>query len=190
MKIRKLEEKDIPAVEEICLKTAPASAVKSEKDKLYTLYMYNRYYTRAKKDCCFVAVDDADRAVGYILCAPDYKAYLADFKTHELSEIRKLGIWYFLRANAEVRMQKRFQVKYPAHLHIDLLPEYQRMHLGSKLLEALKAHLKNEQIPGVYLCAGAKNTGAVAFYKAQGFQILARPGGSFAMGFAFQEEIK
>lgn len=188
MKIRNLEEKDIPAVEEICLKTAPASAVKAEKDKLYTLYMYNRYYTRAQKGACFVATDDEDRAVGYILCAPDYKAYLADFKTHELSEIRRLGIWYSLRANAEMRMQKCFQEKYPAHLHIDLLPEYQRMHLGSALMDALKEHLESERIPGVYLCAGAKNNGAVAFYKAQGFQILARPGGSFAMGFTFDRK--
>ena len=78
MHIRTLQEKDIAATEEICLKTAPASAVQSEKDKLYTLYMYNRYYTRAQKGACFVAADDKDRAVGYILCAPDYKKYLAD----------------------------------------------------------------------------------------------------------------
>lgn len=109
MHIRTLQEKDIAATEEICLKTAPASAVKSEKDKLYTLYMYNRYYTRAQKDACFVAADDKDRAVGYILCAPDYQNYLADFKAHELLDIRKLGFWYFLRASAEMRVQSRFQ---------------------------------------------------------------------------------
>ena len=91
------------------MKTAPASAVKSEKDKLYTLYMYNRYYTRAQKDACFVAADDKDRAVGYILCAPDYQNYLANFKAHELLDIRKLGFWYFLRASAEMRVQSRFQ---------------------------------------------------------------------------------
>lgn len=188
MHIRTLQEKDIAAVEEICLKTAPAPAVQSEKDKLYTLYLYNRYYTRAQKDACFVAADDEDRAVGYILCAPDYQSYLADFKAHELIEIRKLGFWYFLRASAEMCVQSRFQKDYPAHLHIDLLPEYQRRHLGRKLLDALKSYLKSEQIPGVYLCAGAKNTGAVAFYKAQGFQILARPGGSFAMGFRIETD--
>lgn len=188
MHIRTLQEKDIAATEEICLKTAPASAVQSEKDKLYTLYMYNRYYTRAQKDACFVAADDKDRAVGYILCAPDYKKYLADFKAHELLDIRKLGFWYFLRASAEIRVQRRFQKNYPAHLHIDLLPEYQRRHLGSKLLDALKAYLKSEQIPGVYLCVGAKNTGAVAFYKAQGFKILANIGGSFAMGFRIETD--
>lgn len=188
MHIRTLQEKDIAATEEICLKTAPASAVRSEKDKLYTLYMYNRYYTRAQKDACFVAADDEDRAVGYILCAPDYQSYLADFKAHELLDIRKLGFWYFLRASAEMRVQSRFQKDYPAHLHIDLLPEYQRRHLGSQLMDALKAHLKSEQIPGVYLCVGAKNIGAVAFYKAQGFKILANIGGSFAMGFRIETD--
>ena len=174
MHIRTLQEKDIAAVEEICLKTAPASAIKSEKDKLYTLYMYNRYYTRAQKDACFVAADDQN--------------YLADFKSHELLDIRKLGFWYFLRASAEMRVQSRFQKDYPAHLHIDLLPEYQRRHLGSQLMDALKAHLKSEQISGVYLCVGAKNIGAVAFYKAQGFKILANIGGSFAMGFRIETD--
>lgn len=190
LKLRNLEEKDIPAVEQICIETAPAAARSSEKDRQYTLYMYNRYYTRAQKGFCFVAVDDADRAVGYILCAPDYQEYLADFKVHELRSIRQLGVIYALRAAAEMRVQKRFSKKYPAHLHIDLLPPYQRKHLGSALMDTLKAHLAQQNIAGIYLCVGAKNTGAIAFYQRQGFQTLARPGGSFAMGYALQKETK
>lgn len=74
IKIRPMLEKDKKAVEHICIVTAPPDFVCDEKKRERTLLLYNRYYTRIVKHS-FVAADENDNAVGYILCAPDYRKY-------------------------------------------------------------------------------------------------------------------
>lgn len=50
-----------------------------------------------------------------------------------------------------------FSVKYPAHLHIDILPEYQGQKVGTALMSALKEKLVSDNIKGVMLCVGKGN---------------------------------
>lgn len=66
--------------------------------------------------------------------------------------------------------QPDFLKEYPAHLHIDILPEYQRQGLGRKLMEALWAKLKDDGIPGVHLIMWSKNYEAKKFYLRIGFK--------------------
>lgn len=182
MQIRKMEVRDIPAVAHICLATANESLRKTETARENTLLLYNRYYTRESMDDCFVAVNEADEAVGYILCAPDYKAYCDGFRKNECRKIRKLGFLRGLRAYFEPHMQKKYAEKYPAHLHIDLLPEAQGQGMGTALMNTLKAHLRAKNVQGVFLCVGKDNKKALRFYKKQGFQALNIVGGGVLMG--------
>jgi ribosomal protein S18 acetylase RimI-like enzyme len=62
--------------------------------------------------------------------------------------------------------------QYPAHLHIDLLPQGQRRGLGRRLLDTLRAALAERGVPGVHLGMDPANTGARAFYDAYGFREL------------------
>lgn len=182
MRIREMRNSDIPAVENICLQTASPQLRKNAAACENTLLLYNRYYTRAETAHCFVAADENDTAVGYILCAPDFLRYRTGFTACEVKQIRKLGCLRGLRARAEYKLQQPFQKDYPAHLHIDLLPDYQHMGLGSQLMDTLKAHLRKLGVSGVCLCVAKSNTGAVRFYQKHGFGVLKDLGGALFMG--------
>lgn len=177
-----MEARDIPATEQICLATADARLRKDETARENTLLLYNRYYTRACLEDCFAAVNGADEEVGYILCAPDYTVYCNGFRENECKEIRKLGFLRGVRAYFEPGLQKKYAKKYPAHLHIDLLPEAQGQGAGTALMDALKAHLRAKNVQGVFLCVGKDNKKALRFYKKQGFQVLNIVGGAVLMG--------
>jgi ribosomal protein S18 acetylase RimI-like enzyme len=74
--------------------------------------------------------------------------------------------------------------RYPAHLHIDLLPRLQGRGFGRRLLEALFANLLAAGAPAVHLGVGLANRRAIGFYERMGFavvhsyadsQVMARP---------------
>lgn len=180
--IRPYRDSDRKAVETICVATAPAALVATEKRKSQTLLLYNRYYTRASQAHCFVAADEQDRPVGYILCAPDFKVFRQGFLSKEVKALCKLGPAAVIQGYGEAALPKPFAKKYPAHLHIDIMPEYQRQGAGRKLMDTLLAHLQNLGVPGVMLVAGAQNHQAVAFYQKYGFQRLGVMGGSIVFG--------
>ncbi|MEL7975018.1 GNAT family N-acetyltransferase [Isoptericola sp. F-RaC21] len=62
--------------------------------------------------------------------------------------------------------------RYPAHLHIDLLPENQGRGLGRALMDTLRAALAERGVPGVHLGMDPGNTRARAFYDRYGFHEL------------------
>ena len=63
-------------------------------------------------------------------------------------------------------------IKYPAHLHIDILDEYQGQGYGTKLIDTLLSRLREMKVPGVVLMAGGENNGAIRFYSRIGFKML------------------
>ena len=65
-----------------------------------------------------------------------------------------------------------FVPRYPAHLHIGLLPRGQRRGLGSELMQRLFSALRERGVQGVHLGVSALNPGAIAFYETQGFKTL------------------
>jgi len=62
--------------------------------------------------------------------------------------------------------------RYPAHLHIDLLPENQGQGMGRKLMDTLRSALAEHGVPGVHLGMDPANTRARAFYDRYGFHEL------------------
>jgi ribosomal protein S18 acetylase RimI-like enzyme len=58
---------------------------------------------------------------------------------------------------------------HPSHLHIDLLPEVQGQGFGRRLLGRLFAQLEAAGSTGVHLGVSTANRGAIAFYRAMGF---------------------
>lgn len=182
MNIRKMKESDIPQIEYICLETADKNLRQNEKQKQTTLLLYNRYYTRAERDSCFVLADDEDSAVGYILCAPSYKNYKKDFFNNELKALAKLGAQAFFSGIACILGNTPYAKDYPAHMHIDILPEYQAQGYGGKLLSALFEHLKNNNVSGLMLIVDRKNLSAIKFYKKHNFKVIKELAGGIIMG--------
>lgn len=61
---------------------------------------------------------------------------------------------------------------YPAHGHIDLLPEAQGKGIGRRAMEHMLAQLAQAGARGVHLQVSPSNTGAQGFYRALGFTEL------------------
>ena len=97
--VRPYEAKDKENVREVCLATGPKDAYEPKKRVFLTL-CFSEYYTENEPDNCFVLADDADNAVGYILCAENYGRYAQVFRRDYLPRVRKLG--FFLGIGAWV----------------------------------------------------------------------------------------
>lgn len=174
--IRPYNKKDGASVEAICIATASAELVTSEKMRKQTILLYSHYYTRAESEHCFVVTNPSNLVVGYVLCAPNYERYRHEFLAQEQKWLKELSLHAEMRCWGEVRAQKPYAKRYPAHLHIDLLPEYQHLGWGTKLLDTLVEHLGKLHVQGVMLMVDKTNTNAIAFYEKYGFKKLSSRG--------------
>lgn len=69
--------------------------------------------------------------------------------------------------------------EYPAHLHIDILPEFRRKQIGSQLIEKFFDQCRVSGIPGVHLSTRDDNKAGRDFFKSIGFKEM----GSYPMAF-------
>lgn len=177
--IRKYEEKDFENVRFTCLNS---DELADEGDLAeFVLHTFCDYYLEHEAENCFV-LDDDGRAVGYIICAEEYDSYKKIFDKEYLPLTQNLGDDLYAWACNSTLLQNKYKADYPAHLHIDLLPAYQRQGWGGKLLEALFDHLKAKGIKGVMLTAGSENVKGGNFYKKYGFEHLETSGSDVAYG--------
>ncbi|HKP05778.1 MAG TPA: GNAT family N-acetyltransferase [Microbacterium sp.] len=195
MRIRPFRPGDEAALAEICLKTADAGADATgllDDDDLWAQIFVLPYAAR-HPDFAFVVETDDERVVGYVVGAPDSAAFEEWFASEwwprfarrwpkpqgdplPVSASRQDGIVRY--AYARHGGAQPFGDEYPAHLHIDLLPETQGQGLGRRLIETLENALRDAGVPGLHLVASAENTGAIAFYPRVGFEPLPSPEGT------------
>ena len=168
MTIRPYDKKDMENVRFICLDTA-GKADASEYDKNFLLNTYCNYYIENEPHNCFVATDENDNAVGYVLCAEDFDSFSKIFLSKYARRHLKFKGIYRLAAKTSILEQKKHKAEYPAHLHIDLLPEYQHKGLGRQLINSLCDHLQKKGVKGVMLSVFIGNRGAIKFYEKCGF---------------------
>lgn len=60
--------------------------------------------------------------------------------------------------------------QYPAHLHIDVLPDYQHKGMGRALVEAFLKELRKKGASGLHLGMNVSNDNAMKFYQRVGFE--------------------
>lgn len=184
--IRKARKSDLKEVEYICRMTAGEGARRDEHRGRVVSKTYSTYYIEHDHDCCFVLTNDADLPVGYILCAPNAAKFKKIYKKKYVPEIYSLSKRDGREAFLIPYSYMLFSRKYPAHLHINLMPDYQGAGYGSALMSELFAELIKRNIPGVMLEVDSYNTGAVAFYKKHGFKVLFKAFGGVFMGKVLQ----
>ncbi len=181
MKIRPYEEKDNESVRFVCLNSeGPSKSSKSTQH--FVLTTYCDYYLEKEPHNCFVAEDECGNIAGYIICSENYDRFREIFLREYLPRIPKYNLFRRISATLSTELHAVYKNEYPAHLHIDVLPEYQRMGIGHKLTDALSAHLKQKNIKGVMLTVNASNKKGVGFYKKYGFTFLEERKGSAAYG--------
>ena len=126
---------------------------------------------------CFVwVVDIGGEARGYVVAAADTEAFQEWFSGEWWPERGTLhtaktdgDAWLLPAAADPTRCLSDAVAEFPAHLHIDLLPELQGAGWGRRLIDTLLAQLAEQGVEGVHLVAPRTNAAAQAFYPKVGF---------------------
>ncbi len=192
MNIRIYHPADFIDLYRICLKTADAgrdaSALYNDPDLVGHVYV-GPYITHAP-DLCFVLEKDG-RALGYILGCGDTAAFAAwlEQSWYPLLRIRYplQGRYTALEQRMVGHIHNGYTLRkelsaYPAHLHIDIVPQGQGQGAGRALMHRFTDTLKNKKVPAVHLEVGKKNQSAIAFYKRLGFHVIKEYAASLALG--------
>jgi ribosomal protein S18 acetylase RimI-like enzyme len=179
--IRRYREGERQALYEICLLTGDsgvdATALYRDPDLLAEVYVGP--YLRFAPEHAHVGVDD-DGVAGYVLGVPDTVAFEAECERSWWPALRERyptdrfpedsPDWRIVRLIHNPPTASPDVVeRYPAHLHIDLLPRLQGRGDGRRLLTTLLDGLAAAGATGVHLGVSLLNERAVGFYRRMGF---------------------
>ncbi len=180
--IRKYNPGDKPRLRFICMETT--SEENKQKGALLESIpiIFNDYFTENEPENIFVAVDERNIPVGYVICSTDLKRFRKKMLTTYLTRVVKTyspSVFLHIASVIAVFIAKK---RYRVHLHIDLLPEAQRKGLGTKLIDALCEHLKKQGINNVSVMTIDKHSMGYPFYIKYGFRIVGKiPGKRYTM---------
>jgi ribosomal protein S18 acetylase RimI-like enzyme len=182
--IRPYQPTDRDALYDVCVRTADAGedATAQYDDPDLVGDIFAGPYAHLEPDFAFV-LDDGGRATGYVLGAPDTARFAQRFRAEWLPRV---GARYPEQEGIPTSKQQEMTyllhhpehmvnpdlADYPAHLHIDLLPAYQRAGHGRRLIQTLLAAFAAADVPRVHLAMLRTNTRAGAFYDRLGFTEL------------------
>lgn len=182
-RIRPYEPRDLPDVYQVCVRTgasgSDATGDFSSNDLLGDIFAAP--YVTLEPHLAWV-VDTGDRVAGYLVATADTPAFIERYRTewlpgfaakYQLTEpavsLEERLIARGLRPDSMISPGTE---QFPAHLHIDLLPELQGQGFGRALMRLLLHSLSDLGVPGVHLGVGIQNLGARAFYARLGFRPL------------------
>ena len=187
--VRPYEKADRENVFNVCHKTGyfGEDASPHFSDGFLFGLIFSSYYIDYERENCFVA-DDGGRAVGYIIGTADTERQQAEFNHLVIPKVIKRMFLNTLFSNPRdvifllgLRGLKEYEAalyagdllkRYPAHLHINLLPEYQRDGLGGALMEAFEEKMRKAGARGIHLVTTEENRKAVPFYKKRGYEVV------------------
>ena len=181
--VRPYRPSDLPALYDICLRTADNGADGSRlyADPRIVGEIFAAPYAALEPGHAFVA-EDAEGVAGYVLGAPDTRAFEARLEAEWWPVLRQR---YADTAHVPSwqRTREQWDAYYihhpppnpqavvdaaPAHLHIDLLPRLQGQGVGKQLMDAFLATVGDR----AHLGCQAVNTRAQRFYEVYGFRRL------------------
>jgi ribosomal protein S18 acetylase RimI-like enzyme len=183
---------DMAGVYRACLRTGEAGedATQLFRDPDLLGHVYAGPYVARGIGTQLVVVDGTGVA-GYLLSADDTPGF----------EAWAEAVWYPpLRAryariddgskdaamidliHAPERTPAELAAAYPAHLHIDLMPQVRGLGLGRALIDQLLSELRERGVRGVHLGVDVANHNGIGFYEHLGFEEVAREPGGLLMG--------
>ena len=171
---------DRAAVSEICRRTGDAGQDAMDTlvhGELYGLLWAEQYVVHAPS---FALVAELDGVVqGYVLAAPDTAAFETLLEARWWPSLRDRyplpgdGTEVDRRLVAYLHHPPRTPVavtdRYPAHLHIDLLPSLQGRGLGRRMISAIEQRLTEAGCAGLHLGVDPRNEHAIGFYEHLGY---------------------
>ncbi|KAJ7507956.1 acyl-CoA N-acyltransferase [Mycena galericulata] len=181
--IRRANEADAPSLSRICLLTADAGKSAESLHDFGELpgLVYAVPYVKLPTTWAFVMVDESreNQVVGYVVGSKDTRAYEKYAGQHwwpahaekylPSDMVREADKKYAnLLRNMSTTEEPNIAFS-PAHLHINILEEYQGHGWGRKLIETAVDYLKGEGTKGVWLGMDPRNANARKFYERLGF---------------------
>jgi GNAT superfamily N-acetyltransferase len=182
--IRLYQPEDRAALYDICIRTGElggdARGIYQDHELLPDIFAAP--YAFLEPDLAFV-LDDGGEAVGYVVGTRDTQRFVKAFREEWLPRVaeRHPPVAGAPRTPDEVmrmllhwpeRMIVPELAEYPAHLHIDLLPDYQGRGYGRALLTRLFAALRDAGVARLHLGMVTENVKARAFYDRTGFHVI------------------
>ncbi len=195
--IRPAIVQDLPGAYRVCLKTGDSGTDATHEfhnpDLLGQVFVGP--YIVGEPENAFVVADE-DGIAGYALAVRDTRAFEAWAEEHWWPPLREQ---YPLKpgpssgeasADASVirlihsppRAEDEVVARFPAHLHIDLLPRVHKQGYGRQLIEILLATLSERGAAGVHLGVGLQNVNAIEFYRHLGFETVGAASDELVMG--------
>jgi GNAT superfamily N-acetyltransferase len=191
--VRPYEPRDRDAVREICRATAYGGAERARPiDPLLLTDLMTRYYTDYTPEAVWVA-ERKGRVVGYLAgCfdeAPLRRIMIRRIVPQAVAAAVARGLllrpalWQLISVLPRFAAASRRAVpagrgesldNYPAHLHVNLLPEGRGRGLGERLVAQLCAAAAGRGLPGVHATLLEDNRGARRFFERLGFEALFR----------------
>ncbi|WP_037070302.1 GNAT family N-acetyltransferase [Pseudonocardia acaciae] len=189
--IRPYRETDHDAIYDICVRTGDRGDDISEQlhDPRLLPDLFVGPYLALEPELAFVLAA-VHRPVGYILGTADTARFVAAYRERWLPRVARPSQapsdeWLVHLLNRpEWMSHPELADEYPAHLHIDLLPEARGNGYGRALIETFRAALRTAGVPGMHLTTGVSNSSAQRFYRRVGFVPLPQepPKGAIFMG--------
>lgn len=147
-------------------------------EALFSLLWTHPYFLEARPTGFVAEVDG--QVVGYIIGAANQRKYQRQVVSSLI-----LGLWRNLRPLNLLPATLPYLWRiaryptphadwraYPAHLHINLLPQARGLRLGEQLLQAYLLDLSERGVPGMQLSTTTENRAALGLYRKAGFQEL------------------
>ena len=142
--------------------------------------LFTRYYTDREPESLFVA-ERAGTVVGYLSGSVD-SGVSGGAAKREIGRLVLQGALlrprlapFFWRSMLDIARDRGApddvlgDARWPAHLHINLLPEGRGKGLGRRLMDCWIERLCQRQSPGVHLGTFAENSRALRFFEGCGF---------------------
>jgi len=150
---------------------------------------FSGYYTDREPESSFVVEAKDGEVIGYLLgCKDSTRAWAPERVVIRHVFTRGIAfmpgtagfIWRSARDIVADSVMRRldhstlFDPRWPAHLHIDLLPEARGKGAGAALMRCWLDTLRAENIPGCHLGTLAENHAAIAFFESMGFRKIGK----------------
>jgi ribosomal protein S18 acetylase RimI-like enzyme len=184
-KIRGYRPTDLDAVYDICVRTADAGgdARGHFSDDRLVGDVFAAPYVTLEPEVARILDDGSGRAVGYIVGTANTEEFVRRYRAEWIPAIadryagdqdeRDQGL--LASHHRPERMLVAEVADYPAHLHIDLLAEWQGRGQGRALMTSFLDGLHAAGVPRVHLSMSPLNVSARAFYGRLGFTEIPTP---------------
>ena len=168
MTIRPYRPADRDRLRQICRETAAKPFQRTGRTLEAVTLIYNDYFTAYEPDHIFVLADESDQAVGYILCAADYRGFAHRYRTTYLRRVvrtapdQAAGLLGYLWCLGKIKNRS-------VHFHLDILPPYQRQGWGTRLMDTLCCHLRELGVDYLSCCGVSRDSAGYKMYRKYGF---------------------